>query len=263
MALYFGSKLSTPIIRVGDTENMILQDKTVSYTGNEQVIKADNSYYGLNSVTIEPADEVIRGSDLRLFINNELTELKEFHFEGMSSIPLNKFRNNTGLIKVTVPLNTLDNYYYHGMDINNSAFAGCTNLSEFNFENVNYISSFAFNGCTSLVSVKLSNYYTASYLSDYSFAGCTSLESVDLSEVSSSSLTIMKNCFYNCTNLTYVSLPSSLTELGQAAFYNCSNLTSLNYAGSMSEWSSVTLGSEWKTNSGITTVICSDGTITL
>lgn len=41
--------------------------------------------------------------------------------------------------------------------------------------------------------------------------------------------------FYNCTNLTSIKLPSGVTEIGDYAFYNCTNLSSLTLPSGVKE----------------------------
>jgi len=44
---------------------------------------------------------------------------------------------------------------------------------------------------------------------------------------------IGNNAFYNCTSLTSVNVPSSVTSIGDWAFYNCTSLTSVNVPSSV------------------------------
>lgn len=46
--------------------------------------------------------------------------------------------------------------------------------------------------------------------------------------------------FYNCTNLTSIELPSGVTEIGYYAFYNCTNLSSLTLPSGVKYISSFT-----------------------
>ena len=46
-------------------------------------------------------------------------------------------------------------------------------------------------------------------------------------------ISIANSAFQNCTSLTTISLPDSVTSIGGNAFYNCSSLTSINLPGSV------------------------------
>ncbi len=69
------------------------------------------------------------------------------------------------------------------------------------------------------------NYYTSNnIISDYSFFNCSSLTSVI---IPSSVTRIGENAFTLCSSLTSVNIPSSVTSIGERAFENCSGLRSV------------------------------------
>ena len=47
---------------------------------------------------------------------------------------------------------------------------------------------------------------------------------------------IYQYAFYNCTGLTSVTIPNSVTNIESSAFSGCSGLTSIYYAGDMADW---------------------------
>lgn len=59
-----------------------------------------------------------------------------------------------------------------------------------------------------------------------------------------------------------ITIPSSVTSIGDSAFEGGYNLSTIRFGGTVSDWGNVTLGEDWKP-SGITEVICSNGTVTL
>lgn len=59
-----------------------------------------------------------------------------------------------------------------------------------------------------------------------------------------------------------ITIPSSVTSIGDGAFGGGYSLSTINFGGTVSDWGNVTLGEDWKP-SGITEVICSNGTVTL
>jgi surface protein len=115
---------------------------------------------------------------------------------------------------------------------------GCTNLTTFNFGNVDYsgISSSGlrsyFQGCTSLTSINFGDLDTSSVTSMGSmFLNCSSLTSIDLSSFDTSSVTDISTMFRDCSSLTSVDLSSfdtsSVTSMA-TMFYGCSSLTSVD-----------------------------------
>lgn len=90
----------------------------------------------------------------------------------------------------------------------------------------------AFQNCTSLESV---HFYPSTGVAKFSpraFAGCTSLVSVNMEDTSIRQ--ISSNAFDGCTSLKVVTLPKSLTSIGDYAFRDCSSLSSLNFGNMLS-----------------------------
>ena len=122
-----------------------------------------------------------------------------------------------------------------------------TGMSSFTVPtNVTEIPASFFYDCSSLKTVKLSSKLTK--IGDYAFynTGLTSLTipasvkeiganafySSDISSliVEPGLTTMGEKAFQNCTNLTTVSLPSTLTSIPYYAFYNCSKLANVSLA---------------------------------
>lgn len=108
-------------------------------------------------------------------------------------------------------------------------FAGCTNLVSVGIpSSVATITSSAFENCTSLTNIDLSN--VISFGEDFTssagntFYGCTSLTSVNISSITQ----IASSSFQGCTSLSSITIPSSLTTIGNGAFYDCSGLITID-----------------------------------
>ncbi len=125
--------------------------------------------------------------------------------------------------------------------IGDDAFYGCTSLASVTIPNsVTSIGGSAFHGCTSLASVTIPNSVTSIGIG--AFSGCTNLPVIDniryadtyLVEAIDKSLStytikegtkwIGYNAFYNCTSLTSITIPNSVTSIERDAFYGCSGL---------------------------------------
>ena len=168
------------------------------------------------------------------------TSLKTFDLSSVTIIPLSAFQGCEGLLKVNLS---------NATEIQRSAFSGCTSLySVSSLANVTEISGNAFKNCTSLKGTLDMN--SIQYVGDFAFA-FASIEGVILS--SDKNVSIDRNAFYYCENLTTVST-DKIVSVGEYAFMSCRNLTTIdlshvktigNYAfGSCSKLETVDLRSE-------------------
>lgn len=89
--------------------------------------------------------------------------------------------------------------------------------------NVTSIGEYAFQNCTSLISITISDDVTS--IANRAFAGCTSLTSVNIPDGVTS---IGDYAFNSCSSLTSINIPDGVTSIGYAAFQGCSSLTSIN-----------------------------------
>lgn len=74
---------------------------------------------------------------------------------------------------------------------------------------------------------------------------------------------LLYTTFYGVTSLKSVTLPTTITKIGARCFENCTELSSLTYQGTVSQWGQITKSSNWKTNTQLTIVYCSDGNVVL
>jgi hypothetical protein len=126
--------------------------------------------------------------------------------------------------------------------IGHSAFSGCSSLTEVSISNVTSIGNSAFANCSSLTEINLSNVVS---IGGGAFAGCKSLIIDDLNlpkleSLSSTSFQYVKlrkisnlgtitsvpqGCFADCSELTEVTLPSTLTSIARESFVRCTSLS--------------------------------------
>ena len=108
--------------------------------------------------------------------------------------------------------------------IGNSAFFGCTSLSNTSIpNNVTAIGNSAFGTCISLSNISIPNNVTV--IGDSAFQSCTSLSSIS---IPNSVISIGDNAFCNCTSLSSISIPNSVTSIGEGAFNGCTKLNDIN-----------------------------------
>ena len=124
------------------------------------------------------------------------------------------------------------------------AFAGCTSLVSINLNKAALIGAHAFDGCTSLTTITFPS--SLGMIGDYAFANCTSLESINLSSVSAwtdnrtyqmAYIDIGRYAFAYCSNLTTVKLKTSNTPYGtlhDGAFAYCTKIAEIRWVMSKS-----------------------------
>ena len=138
------------------------------------------------------------------------------------------------------------------------AFAGCSNLMSIIIpDSVISIGDGAFGGC-SLTSITIPD--SVKYIGWSAFYNCTNLTDIIIPE----GITEMSNyIFSGCSSLVSINIPNSVNRIGWYAFSNCTSLTNITFNGTIEEWNNITKSSDWRDDSNIQTITCSDGVITL
>lgn len=133
--------------------------------------------------------------------------------------------------------------------IGDMTFGNCENLNNISIgTKVEKICDNAFIGCKKLVNISVSNDNTnfcslngVLYNKDCTVLRLYPIGIADICELPSGVEDIHSYAFYNCSNLTQISIQKSLKNIYENAFYGCNNLTDVKYEGSVSDKENISI----------------------
>ena len=144
--------------------------------------------------------------------------------------------------------------------IGREAFRNCTSLTSVKIgDSVTSIGGFAFDFCNILTSIVIPDSVTD--IGECAFSCCHSLTSATIGD---SVTNIGEWSFSGCKSLKSVQMGMSVMSIGESAFRGCSSLKRIHYKGTKKQ--AIQLGlkkEEWRKNSAIKKIICTDGELIL
>ena len=245
----------------------------VTSIGNETFMNCRS----LTSITIP--DNVTSIGNSAFESCKKLTEIRIGN--GVTSIGDKAFSGCAGLTDITIP-DSVTSIGISAFDsckklaeirigngvtsIGDSAFSGCAGLTDITIpDSVTSISGRTFKDCTSLTNITIPDnvtrigiyafYNTAYYNNDNNWTnGVLYIDNylIDAKQdIVNGNYTIRQGTKYvaeyafsypDCTGLTSITIPDSVTSIGVAAFYGCKNIKEVYYTGDLRDWVKINFG---------------------
>ena len=158
------------------------------------------------SGTMEDGGYSWRGAQNRSGISITKVVIKS----GVTSIGAGAFWDLKELAQVTIP-STVKSF-------GDSAFSGCPKLKSVTIPSGVTTLADTFAGCSSLTTVTIPS--SVKTIGDFTFTQCTGLKTVTFASGSKLN-SIGQTAFFNCSSLTKITLPGSLTSINAHAFESC------------------------------------------
>ena len=127
----------------------------------------------------------------------------------------------------------------------------------FSFDvNTKIIGRYAFCPNKNLKEINISS--TVEEVDEGAFSYCSNLKKISVNVKS-----IKSEAFYHNLNLEEINIGNNVSSIGYRSFGYLSKTDYITYNGSMEDWNRITKHSNWKNNTPITTIHCTDGNISL
>ena len=194
-------------------------DQNAENSGNDTV---DTTYADVNGTYTY---EFIESSTIRIVSYAGTTDLHELNIPAtmddhtVIAIGDGAFANSSNIKSVKVPATV--------SEIGESAFAECKRLERVELpSNLVKLGKLVFSGCDNLTAVSFvgTDAEKLTVIEDYTFSGCVKLTFVNIPTTVTE---IGEGVFFGCAALESITLPAGLETIGKGAFLSCASLNNV------------------------------------
>lgn len=191
-------------------------------SNNWEGFETDNEFIMFEKFLYKCKDIIPNNSILKSEANRNQNESGDYNYvyipNDIKGLCSGSFKDQSGLVGVEIP----SQYTV----VEKDSFSGCVNLKSVILNNVTEIGNNAFSGCTSLENIDLAK---VELIGQSAFNG-TNLTTVTLSNKVNN---IGASTFANCSNLSELIIPDSVTRIDNYAFENDVSLTHINLSNNV------------------------------
>ena len=194
----------------------------ITFSGSEQEEAEEEASW---DISLKSDDTIqinkYKGTEAEVVIPDELKYNGRYY--KVEKIGRAAFQDNQSIQKLFVSENI--------KEIDNQAFARCTNLTSVNFtgtSKLQTIGTSAFYGDAALKAISIPA--DVETIGMNAFRECTGLESVDLTNAVKLTV-INSSAFYDDTALKNITIPKNIESIESNAFAGCKNITEIHFAG--------------------------------
>ena len=223
-----GSKNTATVLKSESAENLIIPE-TIIIEGKEYIVTDidNNAFQGCSQLVSVSIPKTIKSIGARAFQTGKVVDIYIKDLSAWCNITHKYLHHTTGGQYIYEPIADY-RLFLNGSEVTSleipseitylktNCFSGCKSISTvIMHDKLNYIGDYAFYKCDGLSTIEFSDNVTN--IGEYCFYDCRLLENIKLPRF----LETLKIGALQNTNISEITIPGSVTEIGSGCFLNC------------------------------------------